>query len=99
MKTMKWLLRREYWEHKGMLMWAPLAVGATMILFTLVMMLSGKNFEINGVSANSTTITVAGKAERRAQHAGGECQRMPPAQGTRSQPHRWHCSRTRRCHC
>jgi len=64
MKTMKWLLRREYWEHKGMLMWAPLAVGATMILFTLVMMLSGKNFEINGVSANSTTITVAADEAR-----------------------------------
>lgn len=23
MKTMKWLLRREFWEHKGMFFWAP----------------------------------------------------------------------------
>ena len=60
MKTMKWLLRREYWEYKGMLVWAPLAVGAAMVLFTLVMMLAGKNFEINGhITSDGTTVTIA----------------------------------------
>jgi ABC-2 type transport system permease protein len=33
MKTMKWLLRREFWEHKGSFFWAPVAVAAAMIIF------------------------------------------------------------------
>ena len=32
MNTMKWLLRREFWEHKGALMWAPVVVGTLMVL-------------------------------------------------------------------
>jgi ABC-2 type transport system permease protein len=32
MKTMKWLLKREFWEHKGMLWWAPLVVAALMMV-------------------------------------------------------------------
>ena len=31
MKTMKWLLRREFWEHKGAMMWAPLVAAAPRI--------------------------------------------------------------------
>lgn len=31
--TMKWLLRREYWEHKGSMFWAPAIVGALLVLF------------------------------------------------------------------
>ena len=33
MKTMKWLLQREFWEHKGAFFWAPIAVGIAMVLF------------------------------------------------------------------
>ncbi|MES2129946.1 MAG: hypothetical protein V4463_21940 [Pseudomonadota bacterium] len=33
MKTMKWLVRREFWEHKGMFYWAPMVVAALMALF------------------------------------------------------------------
>ncbi|VXA91742.1 hypothetical protein [Massilia sp. 9I] len=33
MKTMKWLLRREFWEHKGAFFWSPLVVALAMILF------------------------------------------------------------------
>ncbi|MBC7683877.1 MAG: hypothetical protein H7176_01450 [Bdellovibrionales bacterium] len=33
MNTMKWLLRREFWEHKGSMFWAPIVVGALMVLF------------------------------------------------------------------
>lgn len=29
--TMKWLLRREFWEHKGSMFWAPLIVGAVLV--------------------------------------------------------------------
>jgi ABC-2 type transport system permease protein len=28
MNTMKWLIKREFWEHKGGFFWAPLVVGA-----------------------------------------------------------------------
>jgi ABC-2 type transport system permease protein len=32
MKTMKWLLRREFWEHKGAFFWAPAVTAALMLL-------------------------------------------------------------------
>lgn len=41
MKTMKWLLRREFWEHKGAMFWAPIAVGAAMILFVTATIVYG----------------------------------------------------------
>jgi len=31
--TMKWLLRREFWEYKGSMFWAPLAVAVLLVLF------------------------------------------------------------------
>ncbi|MDB5960004.1 MAG: hypothetical protein JWP59_1298 [Massilia sp.] len=31
MKTMHWLLRREYWEHKGSFFWAPAVVALVMV--------------------------------------------------------------------
>jgi ABC-2 type transport system permease protein len=33
MKTMKWLLRREFWEHKGAFFWAPAAIALIMLVF------------------------------------------------------------------
>jgi ABC-2 type transport system permease protein len=30
--TMKWLLRREFWEHKGSMFWAPAIVAALLVL-------------------------------------------------------------------
>jgi ABC-2 type transport system permease protein len=33
MKTMKWLLRREFWEHKGAFFWAPVIVALVMLTF------------------------------------------------------------------
>jgi ABC-2 type transport system permease protein len=30
--TMTWLLRREFWEHKGAMFWAPLIVGALLVV-------------------------------------------------------------------
>lgn len=32
MKTMKWLLRREFWEHKGSFFWAPVVIAAVMLV-------------------------------------------------------------------
>jgi ABC-2 type transport system permease protein len=31
--TMKWLLRREFWEHKGSMFWAQVIVAAVLVLF------------------------------------------------------------------
>ncbi len=36
MKTMKWLVRREFWEHKGALLWAPIVAGGLMVAFLAV---------------------------------------------------------------
>lgn len=32
MNTMKWLVRREFWEHKGSLFWAPLIAALALVL-------------------------------------------------------------------
>jgi ABC-2 type transport system permease protein len=32
MKTMKWLLRREFWEHKGSMFWAPVLLAAIVLV-------------------------------------------------------------------
>jgi ABC-2 type transport system permease protein len=34
MKTLQWMLRREMWEHKGSLFWAPVVVAAILLLVT-----------------------------------------------------------------
>ena len=36
MKTMKWLIRREFWEHKGAFFWAPVVLAGVMIFFMVV---------------------------------------------------------------
>ncbi len=33
MNTMKWLLRREFWENKGSMFWAPLVIALVMLTF------------------------------------------------------------------
>jgi ABC-2 type transport system permease protein len=43
MKTMKWLLQREFWEHKGSMFWAPVVVGAAILLFVGTMVGMGLN--------------------------------------------------------
>ena len=54
MKTMKWLLRREFWEHKGAFFWTPVAVAAAMLLlvgggFMYAMAFGGSEaIQING---------------------------------------------------
>ncbi len=36
MNTFKWLLKREFWEHKGGFFWLPIVVGAIMTAFIAV---------------------------------------------------------------
>jgi ABC-2 type transport system permease protein len=35
-RSFKWLLKREFWEHKGGFFWAPLVAGAISLLLTLI---------------------------------------------------------------
>ena len=39
MNTMKWLLKREFWEHKGGFFWAPVVVSVLLALLTIGSML------------------------------------------------------------
>lgn len=55
MKTMKWLLRREFWEHKGAFLWAPIAVGAALLL------LVGGGFLYAMAFGGSETIQIHGQ--------------------------------------
>ncbi|WP_426102039.1 hypothetical protein [Massilia sp. TSP1-1-2] len=41
MKTMKWLVRREFWEHKGAMFWAPIVAAALMFCFLSGTMIYG----------------------------------------------------------
>jgi ABC-2 type transport system permease protein len=45
---MKWLLRRELWENKGMFFWSPLVLGSVMILLMGGALLSGKGPQSKG---------------------------------------------------
>ncbi|WP_305804910.1 hypothetical protein [Stenotrophomonas sp. YIM B06876] len=39
--TMKWLLKREYWENRGGFLWAPLVAGGVSLLLTLMAIIVG----------------------------------------------------------
>ncbi|MCC6072216.1 hypothetical protein ACFSQU_07170 [Massilia sp. GCM10020059] len=61
MKTMKWLVQREFWEHKGAIFWAPIVVAGAIVLFiggTIMYAISmgkfGGEITINGREANMT---------------------------------------------
>ena len=63
MKTMKWLVTREFWEHKGAIFWAPIVVASAIVLFiggSIVYAISmgkfGGAITINGRDANMTMV-------------------------------------------
>jgi ABC-2 type transport system permease protein len=61
MKTMKWLVRREFWEHKGMFYWAPMIVAALMALFIggaiIYGFASSGMHHVYGSNENATALT------------------------------------------
>jgi ABC-2 type transport system permease protein len=72
MKTMKWLLRREFWEHKGSIFWAPVAVAAVLFLTMAVSMgygvaAHGVNTTINGHTVHAATAFAQLPAEMRSE--------------------------------
>ena len=40
LKTMEWLIKREFWEYKGMFFWAPVRLGLLLILVLAAIMMS-----------------------------------------------------------
>lgn len=75
MNTMKWLLRREFWEHKGGFFWTPLVVSAIMTvvlavsLAVAVTMGFQKGVHINGADVGS--LSEAMNPEQQAQFIQG----------------------------
>jgi ABC-2 type transport system permease protein len=58
MNTMKWLLKREYWEHKGGFFWAPAVVGVLMSLVLAVSMIVAVSIgKQNGIEINGAHIS------------------------------------------
>ena len=62
MNTYKWLLKREFWEHKGGFFWTPAVVGALMTLFLAVSMTIGLTVKSrHGMQINGEQVTNLGK--------------------------------------
>ncbi len=79
MNTMKWLLKREFWEHKGGFFWAPIVVSAIMAIITAGSVAIGvtkgseANIRINGQVVTKLADQFSGeeKAAAVAQFANG----------------------------
>ena len=70
MNTFKWLLKREFWEHKGAFFWTPVALGALMTIFITISLVIavlglGNGMQINGVEVSNlaNVITPLQKSE------------------------------------
>ncbi|PZO08994.1 MAG: hypothetical protein DCF27_07105 [Lysobacteraceae bacterium] len=70
MNTFKWLLKREYWEHRGGFFWAPLITGAIFMLLTTMAVIAGESMrrstddggtilKMNGVEIGKLTQTMS----------------------------------------
>ena len=59
--TMSWLIKREFWEHKGGFFWAPIWVGAIMVFFLAASVLTGviaghsHGFRFNGTTVMTSS--------------------------------------------
>jgi ABC-2 type transport system permease protein len=62
MNTYKWLLKREFWEHKGGFFWTPAVVGALMTLFLAISMTIGISVKNkHGMQINGEQVTNLGR--------------------------------------
>src|SRR6476469_5893969 len=62
MNTYKWLLKREFWEHKGGFFWTPAVVGALMTLFLAASIIAGLVVKTqHGMQINGEQVTNLGK--------------------------------------
>ena len=42
MKTFYWLMKREFWEHRGGFLWAPVITGGVFLLLNLMGIVTGE---------------------------------------------------------
>lgn len=71
MNTFKWLLKREYWEHRGGFFWAPMVAGAIFLLLSVLAVIAGESvrrsaehdggLQMNGVELDKLTSTLSPK--------------------------------------
>ena len=71
MKTMKWLLRREFWEHKGAMFWAPLVAA------TLMVVLIGTGLLWGARAAELNIVTQDGQSSTRVTSLASAYAKMP----------------------
>jgi len=58
MNTMKWLVKREFWEHKGGFFWTPAVIGALMTLILGITMIAAVYFgSKHGIHINGAQVT------------------------------------------
>ncbi|NGZ83777.1 hypothetical protein [Duganella aceris] len=62
MKTMKWLIKRELWENKGSLVWAPTVIASLLGFLALAAIFLGKNIQFNdeGQAMSVGKVTIEG---------------------------------------
>lgn len=65
MKTMKWLIKREMWENKGMLFWTPVVIACAVALLVLSSLFLGKISGLSIGGQNIGSITIEGAARTR----------------------------------
>jgi ABC-2 type transport system permease protein len=57
MNTFTWLLKREYWEHRGGFQWAPLiAAGVVLLVFTIAVITGLANLNVDGAVINNVKL-------------------------------------------
>jgi ABC-2 type transport system permease protein len=67
MKILYWLIKREYWEHRGGFLWAPAITGCVFLIMTVLTIITGEVlghhadiFRMDGVTAN---LDVSGRGD------------------------------------
>ena len=75
MKTMKWLLLREFWENKGSLVWAPVAIATLLGLLAMAAIFFGRHvqFDDAGQAMSIGTVTIEGTMRSRIAEATYAC--------------------------
>ncbi|GAP65036.1 hypothetical protein MBSD_n0324 [Mizugakiibacter sediminis] len=48
MKTFAWLLKREYWEHRGGFLWTPVWISVAILILTLMGIVTTEVFRVQG---------------------------------------------------
>lgn len=71
MKTMKWLIKREMWENKGMLLWTPIVIAGAVVTLILTGLIFG-NLDTIRLYNQPLSVTIEGTARTRIVETMGE---------------------------